>query len=241
MSAASTAATTTAAASSSAPAAARAPAATQPAAHHGGTEGSDALDAGNAAILARLRELEAQNQALQKSVEDTRAEAHRKEEKIKELSIEKRKEMEEMISTAIDSWLNSLPEVSDEVKKQFRTGISRIAETADTRNAAWEVVCNASKLHTANVNRIEELISTCNQQSETIKTLVGSGGGDAASFASDASRMAKRPRTEGAAVPGGTAAPTGGASEAAGGQRFNDAWDAFGDLLQRDSRTQYGW
>jgi chromosome segregation ATPase len=200
------------------------------------------LDAGNAAILARLKELEAQNQQLQKTVEEAKSEVERREEKIKELSIEKRKEMEEFIQTAIDSWLNSLPDLTDDVKKQFRTGISRIAETADARNAAWEVVCNASKLHTANVNRIEELIATCNQQSETIKTLVGSGSTSSAvadpSFSSDASRMGgsnKRPRTD--ADPAPSAITTASSNE----PQFANAWDAFGDLLKKDGRAQYGW
>lgn len=203
-------------------------------------EGSEAqhLDTGNAAILARLKELEAQNQQLQKTIEDSKTEVQRKEEKIKELSIEKRKEMEELITTAIDSWLNSLPDISEEIKKQFRSGISRIAETADTKNAAWEVVCNASKLHTSNVNRIEELITTCNQQSETIKTLVGSSTASVdPAFASEASRVAKRARmdTETHAPP---AVPPVHEGEKKG---FSDAWGAFGDLLLRDGRQQYGW
>lgn len=223
---------------------------------------------GNGAILARLKELEAANQALQKTVEDERAELQRREEKIKELSIEKRKEMEDMIRTAIDSWLNSLPELSEEVRKQFRTGISRIAETADTKNAAWEVVCNASRLHTSNVNRIEELINTCNQQSETIKTLVGGGASAAAdpAFASDASRMSKRPRNADEPQP---AIPTPLASTASGHHHHSsnhtttmpppphrshegssggasnattsDAWDAFGGLLMQHGRQTYGW
>ena len=51
-----------------------------------------------------------------------------------------------MIETAIDSWLNSLTGVpdSEEVRKQFRRGISKIAEQADMQNAAWEVMINFS-------------------------------------------------------------------------------------------------
>jgi hypothetical protein len=216
----------------------------------GASTGADAhvLDAGNAAILARLKELEAHNQQLQRAAEENKVEVERREEKIKELSVEKRKEMEEFIKTAIDAWLNSLPDLTDDVKKSFRSGISRIAETADARNAAWEVVCNASKLHTANVNRIEELISTCNQQSETIKTLVGSGGGSASdpSFASDASRMSKRARMDEPAVPAPSMSSSSGGTAAAPktaetGQRYADAWDAFGDLLSKEGRAQYGW
>jgi hypothetical protein len=216
-------------------------------------------DSGNGAILSRLKELESTNQSLQKSVEDGRAELHRREEKIKELSIEKRKEMEEMIRTAIDSWLNGMPELSEEVRKQFRTGISRIAETVDTKNAAWEVVCNASKLHTSNVNRIEELINTCNQQSETIKTLVGGNGTTTTTdpaFANENSRMQKRPRgnelepaipipssyssSSTAATNAMMMAPdSGGASSSS--QQQSDAWDAFGGLLMQHGKQTYGW
>jgi hypothetical protein len=219
------------------------------------TGGGEAhLDSGNGAILARLKELEAINQTLQKTVEETKAEAHRKEEKIKELSIEKRKEMETLINTAIDTWLNSLPDLSEEIKKQFRAGISRIAETADTRNAAWEVVCNASRLHTANVNRIEELISTCNQQSETIKTLVGGGGGEGVTALHNATFEAESARiqtTAGGAAPISahsghkrarmeteTAAAHANSSEH---HNFKDAWDAFGTLLTQNGRQSYGW
>ena len=55
------------------------------------------------------------------------------------LSADKRKDMEQMIETAIDTWLNSLTGISDEVRKQFRAGVSRIAEHADMKNSAWEV------------------------------------------------------------------------------------------------------
>ena len=203
-------------------------------------------DSGNGAILARLKELEAMNQTLQKTVEDSRLEVQRREDKIKELSIEKRKEMEEMIRTAIDSWLTSLPELSEEVRQQFRTGISRIAETADTKNAAWEVVCNASRLHTSNVNRIEELLNTCNQQSETIKTLVGGNNSAAAdpAFASEGSRMQKRPRSEAMepAIPAVMPVqPTHTASSSSADGTHADAWDAFGGLLMQHGRQTYGW
>jgi hypothetical protein len=174
-------------------------------ASNGGGGGGGAPDnAGTAAILARLKELEAANQQLTKHLDDVRSETQKKEEKIKLLSADKRKDMEQIIETAIDTWLNSLTGVSEDVRKQFRTGVSRIAEQADLKNAAWEVVCQASQLHQSNVNRIEELLQTCNSQSETIKSLVGSGTAASQmqndpSFSSEASRMmhSKRQRTNG--------------------------------------------
>jgi len=95
---------------------------------------------GTSAILQRLKEIEANNQALQLTVERLKTESQVKEEKIKDLSADKRKDMEKMIETAIDNWLNSLTDVSEDVRKQFRQGITKIAEQADMKNAAWEVV-----------------------------------------------------------------------------------------------------
>ena len=71
---------------------------------------------------------------------------------------DKRKEMESILTTAIDNWLSSLSGVSDENRSNFRQGISQIAQHADMNNAAWEIVCNASALHNTNVKRIEELL-----------------------------------------------------------------------------------
>ena len=51
-----------------------------------------------------------------------------------------------MIETAIDNWLNSLTGVQEDVRKQFRQGISKIAEQADMKNAAWEV-CSSSCIY----------------------------------------------------------------------------------------------
>ena len=94
----------------------------------------------NAAILNRLKEIENNNQMMQATIERLTAESQLKEEKIKSLNAEKRKDMEQMIETAIDAWLNSLTGVPEEVRKQFRQGISKIAEQADMQNAAWEVM-----------------------------------------------------------------------------------------------------
>ena len=100
----------------------------------------NAASSTNAAILNRLKEIENNNQMMQATIERLTAETQQKEEKIKSLSAEKRKDMEQMIETAIDSWLNSLTGVPEEVRKQFRQGISKIAEQADMQNAAWEVM-----------------------------------------------------------------------------------------------------
>ena len=104
-----------------------------------GSAASDASSIGTSAILNRLKEIESNNQALQATIDRMKGESQSKEEKIKALSADKRKDMEQMIETAIDNWLNSLTGVQEDVRKQFRQGISKIAEQADMKNAAWEV------------------------------------------------------------------------------------------------------
>ena len=202
-------------------------------------------NAGNMAILARLKELEMTNQQMAKAMEDLRGESSAKEEKIKALSADKRKDMEQMIETAIDTWLNSLTGISDDVRKQFRTGISRIAEHADMKNAAWEVVCQASTLHNTNVAKIEELIKTCNDQTKTIESLVGSGSSSSSSaFGAQGDRMmmmqtngggepaAKRARIDEA---GSSSNPNNNKTVAA----TEDAWDLFSSMLRENSRSVY--
>ncbi len=106
---------------------------------------NDASSVGTAAILNRLKEIEAANQALQSTIDRMKSDSQSKEEKIKALSAEKRKDMEKMIDTAIDKWLNSLTGLPEDVRKQFRQGISKIAQEADMENVAWEViVCHVS-------------------------------------------------------------------------------------------------
>ncbi len=94
----------------------------------------------NSAILNRLKDIENNNQQMHATIERLNEEAQKKEEKIKALSADKRKDMELMIDNAIDHWLNSLTGVPEEVRKQFRQGISKLAQEADMKNAAWEVL-----------------------------------------------------------------------------------------------------
>lgn len=106
------------------------------------------------AILARLKEVELSNASMVTVVDKLKLEAQFKDDKIKELSADKRKDMEQMIDTAVERWLSSLTGVPDEVRQQFKKGISKIAEQADMKNAAWEIVCNASLAHESNVKRL---------------------------------------------------------------------------------------
>ncbi len=177
-------------------------------------------------VLARLKELEDSNNANAKMLEQMQKELKDKDDRIKNLSAEKRKEMESILSTAIDTWLNSLAGVSEENKANFRHGICKLAERADMDNAAWEIVCHASQKHRSNVERIEELLVKTQQQEQEI--------GDLKGFKTEASRMVgtKRPREE--AVP----PPPPVMSEGVPHTK-NNTWDMFESMINRDFKSQY--
>ena len=207
-------------------------------------------NAGNMAILARLKELEMTNQQMAKAMEDLRSDASVKEEKIKTLSADKRKDMEQMIETAIDTWLNSLTGISEDVRKQFRTGISRIAEHADMKNAAWEVVCQASALHNTNVAKIEELIKTCNDQTKTIESLVGSSSSATTTTATTFGAQGDRMQLTGGGEPSSAKRARTATNEETNNANNNnnnnnnsgatdDAWDLFSSMLRENSRSVY--
>jgi hypothetical protein len=195
------------------------------------------------AILARLKEVETSNSSMASIMDKLKAELQSKEDKIKELSADKRKDMEQMIDTAVEKWLNSLTDVPDDVRQQFKKGICKIAEQADVKNAAWEIVCNASLAHESNVKKIDELLKTCTEQGETIKTLMSSSSSSMPdpSFASESSRMSgsKRGRMDMETpaisnVPNHVAAPS--ISRDSSGA---DAWQDFEKMMKLEMASKY--
>ena len=199
----------------------------------------------SAAILARLKDVENANQQMQITVEKLQIELNNKNEIIqqlqannKELSADKRKDMERLVETAIDDWLNSLTGISADVRKQFRDGVTRLAEQADMKNNAWEVVCNASKAHKENVNIIEQLRRDCSERDKTIETLLTSHSDP--TFSSEASRIEganKRQRVGDSNISITTRQDSAAAPPPP--QQNNDAWDDFAKMLMEDGRRSY--
>ena len=188
-------------------------------------------------VLHRLKELEESNIQNAKMLEKMKKDLVDKDEKIKILSADKRKEMESILSSAIDTWLGSLSGVSDENKANFRQGISKLAEQADMNNAAWEIVCNASALHTTNVKKIEELLAQAKDREREL--------GDLKGFRTEASRISgvKRSRqhdedasaesfTKKMMMPSSTDSKDDGPAT-------NDTWAVFQNMLTRDMRSSY--
>jgi hypothetical protein len=191
-------------------------------------------------VLHRLKELEESNVQNAKALERMKKDLAEREEKIKLLSADKRKEMESVLATAIDNWLNSLSGVSEENRSNFRQGISKLAEHADMSNAAWEIVCNASALHNTNVKRIEELLTEAKDRERELGELKG--------FRSEASRISavKRPRTDAPTTPATTTATHASASlddhhhhHAEPSSGPGSAWDMFQGMISRDFRSSY--
>jgi len=186
---------------------------------------------GHDVVLHRLKELEESNAQNAQLLERMRKEAQDREDKIKVLSADKRKEMETILSSAIDNWLNSLEGVSDDHKRSFRTGISKLAEQADMNNAAWEIVCNASSLHNNNVKKIEELMMEAKEREREL--------GDLQGFRSEASRISSGPAAKRARIaeepPPAAAVPRPEAASGGGG----DAWDTFQQMISKDFRSNY--
>jgi hypothetical protein len=181
-------------------------------------------------VLTRLKELEDSNNTNAKMLEQMQKELKEKDDRIKNLSADKRKEMETMLSTAIDNWLNSLAGVSEDNKANFRQGICKLAERADMNNAAWEIVCHASQKHKSNVDRIEELLLKTQQQEQEI--------GDLKGFRNEASRISGHKRAREDISPpiptpnepiGNSAKPT----------TQNNTWDLFESMISRDFKNQY--
>lgn len=199
----------------------------------------------NDPVLTRLKELEDSNNSNAKIVEQMQRELREKDERIKTLSADKRKEMETILATAIDNWLNSLAGVSEENKANFRQGICKLAERADMNNAAWEIVCHASKNHKSNVERIEELLQKTQQQEQEI--------GDLKGFRNEASRISghKRGRAEnGTTITGDSLLSTkhtvpeaslhdDNNHHTSNTSTSNNTWDLFQSMISRDFKSQY--
>lgn len=207
------------------------------------------------AVLLRMKELEQKIQELNGTVSTLESDNNQKEHMIKkleqdkdELSAERKKEMEQILETAINDWLNSLSGISEEVRQQFKNGITGLAKKADIRNHAWEVVCNASKAHKENVAKIEELVRVCNEKEKTIETLLQSNNDP--SFKSSSSRMAPVASSADTAVISNPlkrmraddshhANDVMDRGEPGKTQQNHDAWDHFASMIKDQSRGTY--
>ena len=81
------------------------------------TTGAEAVEEnGQAVLMSRVKELE---QLVKKQ-----------DQKIGELSQERRKQMEEIVDTSIANWLNRLPNLSEATKASFKQGVDKLAKVS---------------------------------------------------------------------------------------------------------------
>ena len=231
---------------------------------------STSLEASNAGdpVLHRLKDLQDANTQKDAIIEQLKNDLKHKDEQIKhrdervkDLSADKRKDMEEFMKGVVDTWLSSLSGVSEENKSNFRNGIKTMAEAADTRNPAWEIVCNASIDHQTNVKKIEELLMANSAKDKQIEELRGfkneaSRIGTAAvpsssNFLLNQNNNNKRQRLDGEGTNGAESIARhldshfGGGSNSGMSTSYSEpvgtgsAWDNFHSMLQQDSRSNY--
>lgn len=199
------------------------------------------------AVLQRMKEMEHQLQEMKNTITNLEIDNNTKESLIKklesdkeELSTERRKDMEQILESAVNDWLNSLKGISEEVRTQFKSGITNIAKKADIKNHAWEVICNASHTHKENVAEIDRLVKLCNEKEKTIESLLEKGNDP--QFRSTVSRVAipevipsgsKRSSSETEPIQRDTV------ERDAKVQKNGDAWDSFANMIFESSRNQY--
>lgn len=210
------------------------------------------------AVLQRMKEMENQLSEALNKISALENDNNNKDNQIKklekdkdELSAERKREMEQIVETAINDWLMSLKDISEDVRAQFKTGIYGLAKNADIKNHAWEVICNASQAHKENVQKIEELVKLCNEKEKTIETLLTNNNDP--SFRTMASRVSnqenvhsgvipnvsfnennKRPRTEDHVNQRSISEHS---NTNSGGN--NDAWDHFAKMISDSARQTY--
>ena len=122
-----------------------------------------------------------------------------------------------------------------------------MAESADVRNPAWEIVCNASRDHLSNVKKIEELLQENAMKDKRIEELSGFQR-EAARFVGD-DRGNKRLRTgeEPRHLDAGSSS-SGMPQQQGGGMQpssfvtdgpSSNAWDQFSAMIRNDCGSSY--
>ncbi|KAJ1482399.1 hypothetical protein T484DRAFT_1804025 [Baffinella frigidus] len=97
---------------------------------------------------------------------------------VKALSAKSRAEMQNLYSTVIEKWVDTLDTTSDQSRQEFKNGMMRLADNAEDQNGIWQVVMCASSA--AKRDRESAAIKEQNFQELTknydeLKTRVGGG------------------------------------------------------------------
>jgi chromosome segregation ATPase len=83
-------------------------------------------------------------------------------EKIGKLTEGKKQEMQKALDTVINNWL--MESVNDEqVREEFKKGMSRLVDQTAEESGVWQVVCCASNLHAQRLQELETLRTEVNE------------------------------------------------------------------------------
>lgn len=100
-------------------------------------------------LLTQLRSIEGEKESLMQQVTGLR-------EKIGKLTEGKKQEMQKALDTVIEEWLKA--SVNDEnVRAEFKKGMSNLVEQTAEDSGVWQVVCCASNVHRENLQRLEQV------------------------------------------------------------------------------------
>ena len=118
-----------------------------------------------ASVLAKI-------QSLEKEKSDMRAQLDSASAKLSKLQESKRAEMEQMMNSTINKWLENLSTTDAGAKEQLKDGLNRLVQSGD-ESGVWNVIACASSSWVTNVNQIETLTTQLNEYREKERLLSG--------------------------------------------------------------------
>lgn len=96
-----------------------------------------------------------------KSLEDSKLTLEKKllaaEERIQNLSAEKRASMESALNTIIQNWVQAVETKDETVKSEFMNGCKNLVEKSDESNGVWQMMVAASNLHKTMAHDLDTL------------------------------------------------------------------------------------
>lgn len=118
-----------------------------------------------ASVLAKIQALEREKQELHSQLESTQT-------RLSKLQEGKKAEMEQLMNSTINKWLEQLETKDQASKDMLRAGLQKLVNDGN-ESGVWEVVACASSNWQNNVNQIEALTQEVNSYKEKEKQLQG--------------------------------------------------------------------
>ena len=107
-------------------------------------------------VLSHLKSLEESKLTLEKKLQAA-------EERIQNLSAEKRASMESALNTIIQNWVQAVETKDETVKSEFMAGCKNLVEKSDESNGVWQMMVAASNLHKTMAHDLDTLRTENNE------------------------------------------------------------------------------